>query len=236
MYFSSFFFELKIRFFLLVITCGIVVFVSFFFKEVLLSIFLICCGDKVPSFIFTNVTEIFSVYVFIVFFFANQVLILFFLYHLALFILPSLTVFEFNVFVYFYKLSYLFFVVSFFVFFLFLFPLSWDFFLSFQSFHLVKSFSMDFEAKLLDYCLFFEKFYLICVMYFQIFLLPALFFKYIKKDLYFRFRKVFYFCCVVFATTVTPPDVLSQVCLSLFIIIGCEFLVYYFIIKNILTV
>ena len=220
----------------MLLTCWIFTLLTcYFYKETILFMLIDSSNYAEQYFIFTDISEIFYVYLQLTFFVSNQVTLMMLFYHSIIFLSSGLYKSEYEKLQFAFQVYILSWICSMILLNKIIIPVSWDFFLSFQSFHLVKSFSMDFEARILEYYSFFEKFYFICVLYFQVFLIPVLFFRYIKKDLYFRFRKVFYYCCVVFATTITPPDVLSQICLSLFIIIGCEFLVYYFIIKNILT-
>nr|UXN44154.1 SecY-independent transporter protein [Navicula sp.] len=186
------------------------------------------------SYIFTDVTEIFSVYILLLFFIANQALFLYLSYYVLLFILPSLTYFESTLLVFTAAVSYLLFLLSFLVFSMFLFPLSWDFFFSFQQFEVLSSFSLEFEAKLSEYSIFYIRFYFVCFLYFQAFLIPILFLKFIKSSIqfYFRYRKLFYYIGVLFSTMLTPPDVLSQVFLSLSIFVCCEILVYCGVLKK----
>ena len=189
------------------------------------------------SCIFTDITEVFSVYILLLFFIANQVLFLYLFYYVLLFILPSLTYFESTFLVFTVAVFYFLFFLSFLVFSTFLFPLSWNFFFSFQQFEVLNSFSLEFEAKLSEYSIFYTKFYLACFLYFQVFLIPILFLKFTKNSVhfYFRYRKLFYYFGVLFSTLLTPPDVLSQVFLSFIIFICCEILVYCFVLKNVFS-
>jgi sec-independent protein translocase protein TatC len=176
------------------------------------------------------------VYLLLTFFVGNQILALYFLYHLLFFILPSLTKSESSLLVYIITISSCLFVVSILVFHKLLFPLSWDFFLSFKNFGALKSLSLHFEAKLLEYVVFYVNFYYMCVLYFQVFLIPVLIFKCIKKELqvYKHFRKILYYFCLTFSTLVTPPDVTSQAILGFSIIISCEILVFYLTFRSVL--
>lgn len=228
MSFQKYYFEIKRRTFLLGLTWIVTILVCYLFKEVTLSILANSSTVKMPYFIFTDVVEIFNVYLLLIFFIGNQVLGFYFLYHLLFFILPSLTKSESNFIVSICTLSSCLFVLAVLVFNKFLFPLSWDFFLSFKNFGTLKSVSLHFEAKLLEYATFYIKFYYICVLYFQVFLIPMLIFKRFKKELkvFKNFRKILYYFCLAFSTVVTPPDVTSQAILSFCIIISSEIFVY----------
>ena len=117
-----------------------------------------------------------------------------------------------------------------------LFPFSWSFFLSFKEFVAFKSLILHFEAKFLNYILFFINLYNSCIISFQFFLFPLFLFIYFRKDLsiYKFFRKFLYYGCVIFSTAITPPDIISQFVLSSFLIIGCEILVYGALFKSLL--
>ena len=226
--------EIKFRVVLLFMVWLTTFLVSYFFKEALLYIITTTGSLGSLSYIFTGITEVFSVYILLFFFIANQVSFLYFSYYVFLFILPSLTCFESTFLVFTVTVFYSLFFLSFLVFSTLLFPLSWDFFLSFQQFEVLNSFSLEFEAKLSEYSIFYTRFYIACFFYFQVFLVPILFLKFMKNSVqfYFRYRKLFCYFGVLFSTLLTPPDVLSQVFFSLIIFICCEILVYCFVLKR----
>lgn len=185
-------------------------------------------------FIFTDVTEVFSVYIKLVFFVVNQVLVFYLLYHSLIFISPGLYKSEYSYLTFVFKVSISFFLLSAVIFNKFLFPFSWKFFLSFQEFILLNFFVLHFEAKLVEYLDFYVTLYCICILYFQVFMFLVLFFDYVKRELKTiqSFRKVFYFFFVVFSTLATPPDVFSQLLLSSCLVLGYEVLMFYFIIRS----
>lgn len=229
--------EIKSRFLLLVFTWVVFISVSYIFKEVLLYLFVSrIYVSGFCYFIFTDVVEVFTSYVFLIFFLSNQVLFLFIFYHLLVFTLPSLTKSESNFFICIFITSSFLFFLSIIVFNSILFPMSLSFFLSFNHFEKTMSLNFYFEAKLLEYLIFYFKFYYMCFFYFQVFLFPILFFKFVNSELrvYASFRKFLYCFFVFFSTILTPPDVFSQVVLSFSIVISCEFLVYGFTFKNVL--
>ena len=236
----SYYLEIKNRLFLLGLTWGSVILVSYLFKEVLL--FLITkqssgfsfCTEKIFYFIFSEVTEIFFAFIILIFFFGTQIFFLYLFYHMLVFLFLGLYPYEYKYLVFIFKTSILIFFFSTVVFNNILFPLSWSFFLSFQNFDVLKSLTLHFEAKLGEYLNFYITFYYICVLYFQIFVILILVFDYFKKELELikRFRKFLYYFFVIFSTFVTPPDVLSQLILSISLIFSYEILIYYVIIKN----
>ena len=240
--FFRYYIEIKSRLLLLFISGNLIFLVGYIFKEILLSIVVSSysiSGDssiELSYFIFTDVIEVFNVYVCLILFLGKQVLFFQLCYHFLMFLVPGFTKKE-------YRFLLLFFVISSFLFFLsiilfkkFLFPFSWNFFLSFKDFVTFKSLTLHFEAKLLDYIMFFINFYFSCVLCFQFFLLPFFLVVYFKIDLsnFKSFRKFLYYGCIIFSTLITPPDITSQIVLSFIFIIGCEILVYFALLKSLL--
>ena len=238
--FHRYYTEVKHRILLFLISGILIFLVSYVFKEVLLSIvinsYAVSSTLELSYFIFTDVVEVFNVYVCLIFFVSKQVLTFYLFYHLLIFISPGLTRFEYSYLVLLCLVSSFLFFLSTVLFKKFLFPFSWNFFLSFKHFVVLKSLTLHFEAKLLDYVMFFMKLYFSCIIYFQFFLFPIFLFTYFGGELnvYQFFRKFLYYVCIIFSTIVTPPDVTSQIVLSFSLIIGCEILVYVSLFKSVL--
>ena len=241
--FFRYYIEIKSRFFILLISGSLIFLVGYIFKEILLSIVLNSYNTNNNShielsyFIFTDVLEVFNVYVCLIFFLAKQVLFFQLCYHLLMFLARGLTKSEYRYFLQLFSLSSCFFVLAVVLFKKFLFSFSWNFFLSFKNFVTFKSLTVHFEAKLLNYVMFFTDFYFSCVLYFQFFLLPfflIIYFK-VEPNSFKSLRKILYYGCILFSTLITPPDVTSQIFLSLVFIIGCEILVYCALFKSLLT-
>lgn len=236
----SYYLEIKNRLVLLFVGWLSTILVSYIFKEALLFIFtkqnMSFTGDAPFYFIFTDVTEVFSVYMTLIFFIGNQVAILYLCYHTIIFIALGLYKTEYKYLVFIFKTCISLFFFSIVIFNKVLFSFSWDFFLSFQNFITLKSLTLHFEAKLSEYLNFYITFYCICILYFQTFLLLIFFFDYFKTELEIiqRFRKFFYYCFVVFSTVITPPDVLTQIILSFSIIFSYEILVFYILFRTII--
>ena len=238
--FYRYYAELKSRAFFLLVSSFSIFLVSYMFKEVLLSVvvnsYTIDSISELSYFIFTDVVEVFNVYVLLIFFIGKQIIFFYVFYHVLLFIAPGLTRLEYRFFITLLLMSSFLFTLSVILFKKILFPFSWSFFLSFKDFVIFKSLTLHFEAKLMDYVTFFLNLYFSCVFYFQFFLFPIFFFTYFGKKLsvYKFFRKFLYYACILFSTLVTPPDVVSQVVLSVTLIIGCEILVYCSLFKSVL--
>ena len=230
--FYRYYIEIKSRSLLLIISGILTFLVCYLFKEILLAIVVnsydLNSNLELSYFIFTDVVEVFNVYVCLIFFLGKQILFFYMFYHFLIFLVPGLSKFEYRYFLLLFFLSIFLFLLSVVLFKKCLFPFSWNFFLSFKNFAAFKSLTLHFEAKLLNYVMFFINLYFSCVISFQFFLFPIFLFIYFRKDLsiYKSFRKFLYYGCIIFSTLVTPPDIMSQVVLSSFLIIGCEILVY----------
>lgn len=242
MFFKTYFFELRNRLFLSILVWLSVVLVCYIFKEILLfvitkqTISLKLCFKELFYFIFTDVSEIFYVYMSLIFFVANQVLFLYLCYSLLVFMSSGLYRSEYSYIVFSFTVSMFLFIFSVFLFNKFFFPFMWNFFLTFQRLDLLKSTTFYFESKISEYSLFYISFYYICIFYFQILVILFVVFDFLKTkgvSLIKAFRKFFYYFFVVFSTLITPPDVFSQLALSLCLIFNYEILVFYFILKKI---
>ena len=183
--FLRYYIEIRSRLFLLILSTSLIFLAGYIFKEVLLSIvinsYIVAnSSEELSYFIFTNVVEVFYVYVCLILFLTKQVLFFHLCYHLFMFLVPGFTKSEYQYLLIFFSTSSFFFFLSLVLFKKLLFPLSWSFFLSFKTFVTFKSLTLHFEAKLLDYVLFFINFYFSSILYFQFFLLPFFFVVYFK--------------------------------------------------------
>jgi sec-independent protein translocase protein TatC len=235
--------EAKNRLFLLLLTGSSCFLVGYFYKETLLFLFVqplmyqdTNSHSAVFYFIFTDVTEIFSVYIKLVSFLSIQLTLLYVLYHLFVFFSPAMYYKEY---LYFNLVSkVIIFVWCFSIIMLtqILIPLTWKFFLSFQYLTSTRSVNLYFEAKLNEYLIFYISLYYLCVFYCQIFTVFFFFLNYINADIQIirKFRKLYYFFFLVFATLVSPPDILSQFIISTAVIFLYEMLIFTFLLRAIL--
>jgi Sec-independent protein secretion pathway component TatC len=155
-YLYTYYLEIKNRIFLSLICWLFVSIVCYFYKETLLFLFIsfsnygVLTGSK-PYFIFTDVTEIFSVYAQLIFFISNQILFIKLNYHVLMFLSLGLYKFEYTNLKFAFKVLLSSWIISIFLLNKFLMPLSWHFFLSFQDETHLKTISLFFEAKLSEY-------------------------------------------------------------------------------------
>ena len=233
----QYYLEIKNRILLLILMWFFTIFVCYFYKELLLFL----CITKINLlnnvffyFIFTDVKEVFSVYFKLIFFISQQIFIFYFVFHIMAFISLGLYKFEYN------YLKRIYFIIIFFYIFLYFFinqillPVTWNFFLSFQS----LTFNLYFEAKLNEYIDFYIYIYCFFIFNCQFFVFLIFFFesnvtnlKLIKK-----FRKFFHYFFIFFSTCITPPDIFSQILLSFFFVLVYELIIILKFIKIFLKI
>jgi sec-independent protein translocase protein TatC len=230
----KYYLELKNRFFLLVFTWFSVLAICYLYKEIILFILINSSNyfnslTTKPYFIFTNVSEVFYVYLELIFFISNQTVLLMFFYHTLMFLSLGLYKFEFIKLRFAFQFFLLAWGISVFLLYKFVIPYSWAFFLSFQqNENTTQSISFFFEAKIVEYFNYFTSSYYICLINCQFLALLTLLLTNISEKLnkIKTFRKLFYFVFVIFSTLTTPPDIISQMILSITLISIYEILIF----------
>jgi len=228
----NYYLEIRNRILLLLFTWASLLIVCYHFKEPLLFLFINSNKyyNNVPYFIFTNVDEIFYVYLRLVFFIANQITFIAVLYHGLTFLTLGLYYSEYS------KLKSIvkIFIITWFCSIVLLkkvvVPFSWSFFLSFQETNNhFKPASFFFEARILEYFDYFTNFYYICVANCQLLALSIIFLNNISEKVgtIKTFRKLFYLVFILFSTITTPPDIFSQIIMSSSLILIYELLVFF---------
>ena len=182
-------------------------------------------------FIFTNLTDVFTVYLQISYFISNQFLVLIFVYHFLMFIAPGLFKFEYNLLKYVSFNCFNFFLISILILNYFTLPMLWSFFLGFQESYKINIF---FESKITEYFNFYITLYTISVVIGQFFGIILVFFSYVKfkKQVVLKSRKVLYTIFFIAATLMTPPDVVSQIVIGFCFIFVYEFLILFILFKT----
>lgn len=218
--------EIKNRFFLLMLTWVSIFVVSYFYKEVLL--FLVIQSHSFSSqvvlctpslyFILTDVTEIFSVYLRLSLFFSSQIVYLFLIYHSFSFFASATFKSEYLYLTTTLRVIFYFWILSVVLINLFLIPLTWDFFSSFFSLTSAVVIDLHFEARLSEYVSFYINTYHVCISYLQIFVVFLFSKSKFTKSYIIKFRKIYYYVFILLSTLLSPPDVLSQVLISFFMI------------------
>ena len=237
---SKYFLEIKNRLVLLLVTWLSTILISYFYKETLL--FFIVQPNTFTHinghlaffyFIFTDVTEVLAVYLKLITFLSFQFFLIYTIYHFFSFLSPALFQLEYLYCKFGIKTIGLMWLFSAVLSTYFLIPLTWNFFLSFQDLTVTCSFNLHFEAKLNEYLNFYISFYYLCGFYCQFFVLLLLFLNYLGINIKVikRFRKFYYYCFTIISTLISPPEILSQIFISLIVIFMYEFLLLFFLLK-----
>ena len=227
----NYYLEIKNRIVLLLFTWVSLLIICYHFKEPLLFAFLSSNKyyDNIPYFIFTNVDEVFYVYLSLIFFIANQITFVIALYHGLMFLTLGLYHSEYKQLKSVMKIFVITWLCSVILLKKVVMPFSWSFFLSFQETdsHLQPA-SFFFEARILEYFNYFTNFYYLCVANCQLLALSILFLNNIseKAGTIKTFRKLFYLVFILFSTITTPPDIFSQIFMSFNLIIIYELLIF----------
>lgn len=229
--------EIKNRILLLLFTWASLLIICYHFKEPLLFVFIDSNKyyNNVPYFIFTNVDEVFYVYLRLVFFFANQIVIIAILYHGLIFFTLGLYHSEYTQLKSVLKIFVITWICSIILLKKIVVPFSWSFFLSFQETNnQFQPASFFFEARILEYFNYFTNFYYICLANCQLLTLSILFLNNISKKVgtIKTFRKLFYLVFILFSTITTPPDILSQIIVSSGLILIYESLIFLKYVRN----
>jgi sec-independent protein translocase protein TatC len=234
-----YFLEFRNRLFYILISCLLFFVIAFFYKEALLyflvKINLFQNKTLFPYFIYTHLTEVFNTYILLSFISALYLSFPIILIHLFYFISPGLYTFEFILFKKFILISFFVWILNNLLTYYFLVPLIWNYFCYFDSNSLQGPLSLYFEAKLNEYVDFLIYLYLLTNILSQIFFFIYLFvLNYNPFDLVFinKSRKYLYLLIFIFASILTPPDVISQFFFAIPLLILSEFIIIFLLLKN----
>lgn len=210
------FLEIYNRLLILLLTWGLNFFVLFYYKEQIVYILGQHQETTFPYFISTSLTEVFFVYLklssFLAFYFAYPIIVI----QLALFIIPGLYKYEYLVIRNFLLLSIMLYIgTTIFTYKVFL-PYCWKFFSSFQLEAEESLISLHLEARIADYLSFFFETYFLLNAILHIFLIFLFLLYKTTLNSILKYRKLFYLLFFLFATLMTPPDVISQIVVGLF--------------------
>jgi len=228
--------ELKNRFILLFTTWFSVVCVCYSYKESLLFLFLDSRFSSLPEFtldylIFTDISEVFSVYVNLCLFFGFQVSWIYFVYQSFIFISGALFKSEYYYLKYFIQMIFTFWLLSVFLVKYVLIPVICEFLFTFKTLSLMN---LHFEAKLNQYFNFYKQTYSLFILYSQIFIVCLLFLEYFSTKVSSAkiYKKIYHFCFLIFATLFSPPDIFSQLAIGILLIIFYEAFLFWLILKR----
>ena len=238
----KYYLEIKNRVLLLILVWLSTVLICYFYKEVILFMFLkpseVLFKDTFLYFIFTNLTEIFYAYLKFSYFIGNQVLFIYFVFNLFVFLAPGMYLNEYR--------SGKFFCIGALCLWCFstvmlsrvIFPISLNFFYSFHETVENQAFSFHYEAKISEYLdLYIMIYYLWCFSC-QLFIIIYIFLESFRANAkgIKKFRKIFYLIFLTLATLVSPPDVISQVVIGLITVCLFEIIIVVIIFKKFLKI
>lgn len=229
--------EIKNRTILLIFSSLLVIFVTYIYKRELLflTVMQFTCHSlnyKDSNFfhiIFTDVKEIFFVYVSMLTVVSSQMMIIVLFYHIFIFFIPTLCSREYYNIKAIYCYVMVIISISAVLSVLIIIPLTWDFFLGFQEVTLKKPLNWFFEVKLYDFICFYTSSYYFFNVYFQMFIVPLCLYNLFFLDLIQvkRLRKLFYFSFLIFSAALSPPDIVIQILVSFFFLFFYEFFLLY---------
>lgn len=234
--FLKYFYEIKNRIILICFCWGFTLIISYLNKEVLLFLcikpILFLFEESCFYFIATNLTDIFSTYIDLVYLITISFTILFFCYHFLSFFNPALYSIEIKTIKFFSFTSFMLWLLSLYLLHYLILPYTFSFFSSFQN-SSINSINIFLEARITDYLYLYIFFYwvltIVSQLFFSFFLILSTFenkIKFIKST-----RKIFYLIFLVIATFLTPPDIISQIFLGTSFILLYEILVVITILK-----
>ena len=234
-----YFFEFRNRLFYIIISWLFFFLVSLLYKEsllyILVKISLFQNQNNLPYFIHTHLTEVFHTYIFLAF--ATSIYLSYPLItlHFFSFITPALYFFEYKLFKKVIAICIFIWLLNTVLTYYFFVPFLWDYFCNFDSNILQSPLSLFFEAKLNEYVDFLVYIYILTSTSSQIFFSIYVFMlNYNPFDILFinQSRKYLYLLIFIFASIITPPDVISQLIFAIPLLILSEIIIYIFLLKN----
>lgn len=188
-------------------------------------------------FILTSITELFSVFFNMGFFIVKYILYYFLYYHVVSFLALGLYDREYLYLKSFFITSLFLWVLSTSVFWSMLLPITYDFFLSFQH-KSTETLNIFFEPKMDEYISFLLSLYSQSYICFQLVLIIIISLEYTNTSLIMikSLKKFVYIVILLIATVITPPEILSQMIIFMFLVLSIEIYLFSKILKKFLNV
>lgn len=233
----KYFSEIQNRILLVCFSWSFTLIVTYLNKKVLLFLcikpLLLLFKNNSFYFITTNLTDIFSAYFDLIYLIAVSLTIIFSVYHFLIFFSPGLYLSEQKTIKFFSFVSIVLWLFNLKVLHHIILPVILHFFVNFQSFSLTNI-NIFLEARINDYLYLYTFVYSISIIVNQLLLFFFFVLNILEKRLKFvkNTRKLFYIICFVTATFLTPPDILSQICLAICFILIYELLIVTIILKS----
>ena len=187
--------------------------------------------EKMNYFIFTEITEVFFFQIYFSFFLSLLFTTPFLILQFWRFFSPGCYKYE-NKKILFLVIFLIFLtIVLSFIFFNKIMPNIWTFFINLNEFNKNYIFQIHYEPKLIEFFAFYINIYIYMLITFHFFflILYILINLNIKLKNFIFFRKVFYLIILIISALISPPDIISQVLLSLPFFILFELFLYFLI-------
>lgn len=223
--------EIKNRFLLSLISWLCCLFINFYHHNNLIYILIKPClysyKETTFYFVYNSLSEPFYTNIQNVVLFSNQVFFLFLVYHLFNFLSPGLYENEYSKLKFVLKFGLTILWVSCVICYKYVIPCTWKFFFDYQN---SQKITFYFEAKFNEYIELIYVTYKIILLFtlISIMLLTFLILKKNIKNFLINNRKTIYLSIVIIASTVTPPDIFSQIVLIFGLVNGFEIIIYAF--------
>ena len=201
--------ELKYRFLYITYSIIIACCMCYYFKE---EVFYILSLPLGKHFIYTNITEAFTMYIKLAIFTGIYTTFPIMLYQLWAFLVPGLYLYEKKVLRVFLFISTFLYLTAGFLGYYFFFPIVNSFFLGFQKIGGDQVFNIELQAKIHEYLLFNIKLIFAFGICFQIPIIILLIWR-INRHLYswmLNKRRFIYLLSFIIAAVLSPPDIMSQ--------------------------
>jgi sec-independent protein translocase protein TatC len=229
--------EIKYR-----IICILIVFFTFISATVLYKFYIIhlviwmnpeTLTDSLNYFILTSITELFNVFFNMSFFLVKHVLYYFIYYHVVSFLALGLYDREYEYLKCFFITSLFLWFLSTSVFWNMLLPITYDFFFNFQH-KSTETLNVFFEPKMDEYLSFLLSIYSQSYTCFQFLLVVITFLEYTNTSLIIikNLKKFIYIFVLLIATFITPPEIINQMVIFLFLVLTIEAYLFSKILKK----
>lgn len=198
-----------------IIICFFLSFLStYYFKEELLYVVALPLQTRL---IYTNVLEAFFTYIRLAIALGCFVSVPYVLYQTYMFLLPGLYLYEKKIFRIAYILSFFLYVTSISISYKILIPTAYQFFLGFQKIGEDKIFNIELQAKIQEYVSLSIQLYTILTICFQLPIFILILWRINSKiyDWIIKKRRFTYILIILFATILSPPDIISQIIIFL---------------------
>lgn len=232
--------EIKNRIILLIFSFVICLLTSYSYKETLLFLTIKNLKQETQTnslyFISTNLTEIIASYFKLSSMNSSLLITILVTYHTLAFFKPAITNLEYNLIKEYVTKSFFFFF-GFYIFNVYLLPIFWNFFLNFQDLYSLKTMNVYFEGRIEEYTDFYKKACFLLIIISQFCVSLSLVLEKVPNKIIFvkNSRKTLYLFLLIISTTITPPDIFSQLSTFFFFLVICENLIIITLFKDYLV-